>query len=214
MEIFRQLGMSGRLRDAGLPGEAALDVVVCAGSLARQLERHRHQSVADVLATMLEVNDGSMPLEPPVIISQYTLEPMLREVAEATDGVTVRFGAELIDFAAAGGGVTAMVQPSRRLRTVRADYLIGCDGADSIVRRTLGVELRGETKPPARQALIYCPDLYERLRRAGHRVPHRRRAPLHAHRPGRHPALRAARAADRAAAGDGLRGRGGRSGSR
>ena len=58
-----------------------------------------------------------------------------------------------------------MVQTSSRLRTVRADYLIGCDGADSIVRRTLGVELRGETEPnkQARQALIYCPDLYERL---------------------------------------------------
>jgi len=163
MEIFRQLGFSGRLRDAGLPGEASLDVVDCAGSLARQLQRHRHPSVSDVLATMLEVNDGSMPLEPPVIISQYTLEPLLREVAEATAGVTVRFGAELIDFAAPGGGVTAMVQTSSRLRTVRADYLIGCDGADSIVRRTLGIELRGEARAPMRQALIYCPDLYERI---------------------------------------------------
>ena len=26
-----------------------------------------------------------------------------------------------------------------------------------------GVELRGETREPVRQALIYCPDLYERL---------------------------------------------------
>ncbi len=163
MEIFRQLGISGRLRAAGLPGEAPLDAVVCAGSLARQLERHRYPSVSDVLATMLEVNDGSMPLEPPVVISQYTLEPMLREVAEATPGVTVRFGAELIDFAAAGGGVTAVVRTSSRLRTVRADYLIGCDGADSTVRRMLGIESRGETRPPVRQALIYCPDLYERL---------------------------------------------------
>jgi 2-polyprenyl-6-methoxyphenol hydroxylase-like FAD-dependent oxidoreductase len=163
MEIFRQLGFSGRLRAAGLPGEASLDVVDCAGSLARQLQRHRHPSVSDVLATMLEVNDGSMPLEPPVIISQYTLEPLLREVAEATPRVTVRFGAELIDFAAASGGVTAMVQTSSRLRTVRADYLAGCDGADSVVRRTLGVELRGGGRPPMRQALIYCPDLYERI---------------------------------------------------
>jgi 2-polyprenyl-6-methoxyphenol hydroxylase-like FAD-dependent oxidoreductase len=163
MEIFRQLGVSAQLRAAGLPGEASLDVVVCAGSLGRQLERHRHPSAAEVLATMLEVNDGTMPLEPPVMISQYTLEPVLREVAEATPGVTVRFGAEFIDFTAAGGGITAVLHTSSRLRTVRADYLVGCDGADSTVRRMLGIELRGETRRPLRQALIYCPDLYERL---------------------------------------------------
>jgi 2-polyprenyl-6-methoxyphenol hydroxylase-like FAD-dependent oxidoreductase len=163
MEIFRRLGVSGQLRAAGLPGEAPLDVVICAGSLARPLSRHRYPSVADVLALTLEVNDGTMPLEPHVILSQYTLEPVLREVAEATPGVTVRFGAELIDFAVTGGGVTAMVHTASRLRTIRADYLIGCDGADSTVRRVLGVQLRGERRQPLRQALIYCPDLYERL---------------------------------------------------
>lgn len=163
MEIFRRLGISGRLRAAGLPGEAPLDVMICAGSLARPLSRHRYPSVADVLALMLEVNDGTMPLEPPAILSQYTLEPLLREAAEATHGVTVRFSAELIDFAAAGGGVTAMVHTASRLRTVRASYLVGCDGANSTVRRMLGVPLRGETREPMRHALIYCPDLYERL---------------------------------------------------
>ena len=163
MEIYRRLGISGRLRAAGLPGEAPLDVVICAGSLGRPLSRHRYPSVAEVLAVMLEVNDGTMPLEPDVILSQYTLEPALREVAEATPGVTVRFGAELIDFAVTGGGVTAVVHTASRLRTVRAGYLIGCDGAGSTVRRLLGVQLRGETREPLRQALIYCPDLYERL---------------------------------------------------
>ena len=167
MEIFRRFGLSAQLRAAGLPAEAPLDVVICAGSLARPLTRHRYLSVAETLATMLEVNDGTMPLEPPVILSQYTLEPLLREVAEATPGVTVRFGAELFDFAVAGGvvagGVTAMVHTASRMRTVRADYLAGCDGADSTVRRVLGVELRGETREPVRHALIYCPDLYERL---------------------------------------------------
>ena len=132
-------------------------------SLATPLVRHRYPQVAEVLAAGLEVNDGTMPLEPPVILSQYTLEPLLREAAEATPGVTVRFGAELIDFAAAGSGVTATVHTSSRLRTLRADYLVGCDGADSTVRAMLGVELRGQTRQPERQALIYCPDLYERL---------------------------------------------------
>jgi 2-polyprenyl-6-methoxyphenol hydroxylase-like FAD-dependent oxidoreductase len=163
MEIFRRLGISGRLRDAGLPGEAPLDVLICAGSLGTPLVRHRYPQVAEVLAAGFEVNDGTMPLEPHVILSQYTLEPLLREVAESTPGVRVRFGAELIDFALTVGGVTATVQTGSRLRTFRADYLVGCDGADSTVRRTLGTGLRGETRPPLRQALIYCPDLYERL---------------------------------------------------
>src|SRR5215469_18018450 len=163
MEIFRRLGISGRLRAAGLPAEVPLDVVICAGSLARPLDRHRYPTVAELLTTMLEVNDGTRPLEPPLILSQYTLEPLLREEAEATPGVSVRFGAELIDFAVASGGVTAMVRTGTRLRTVRADYLVGCDGVDSTVRQMLGIELNGETRQPVRQALIYCPDLYERL---------------------------------------------------
>jgi 2-polyprenyl-6-methoxyphenol hydroxylase-like FAD-dependent oxidoreductase len=166
MEIFRRLGVSGRLRDAGLPGEAPLDVLICAGSLATPLVRHRYPQVAEVLSAGFEVNDGTMPLEPHAIISQYTLEPLLREVAESTPGVTVRFGAELIDFALVGDAVTAMVQTGSRLRTVRAEYLVGCDGADSTVRATLGIELRGETRQALRQALIYCPDLYERLQGA------------------------------------------------
>jgi len=163
MEIFRRLGVSGRLREAGLPAEAPLDVLICAGSLDTPLVRHRYPQVAEVLAAGFEVNDGTMPLEPHVVLSQYTLEPLLREVAEATPGVQIRFGAELIDFALTAGGVTATVQTGSRLRTFRADYLVGCDGADSTVRRTLGLQTSGETGQPVRQALIYCPDLYERL---------------------------------------------------
>ena len=196
MEIFRRLGLSARLRAAGLPAEAPLDVAICAGSLARQLTRHRYLSVAEILASMLEVNDGTMPLEPPVILSQYTLEPLLREVAEATPGVTVRFGAELFDFVVAGG-VTAMVHTASRMRTVRAGYLVGCDGADSTVRRVLGVELRGETQGTGAAGADLLPRPVRaaprRPRRAGRAVPRHRRAPLHARRPGRHPALHAVR---------------------
>jgi len=163
MEIFRRLGISGRLRDAGLPAEAPLDVLICVGSLATPLVRHRYPHVAEVLAAGFEVNDGTMPLEPHVILSQYTLEPLLREVAEATPGVSVRFGAELIDFALVGDSVTAMVQTGSRLRTFRANYLVGCDGSESTVRRMLGIEMRGETRHPLRQALIHCAELYDRL---------------------------------------------------
>jgi 2-polyprenyl-6-methoxyphenol hydroxylase-like FAD-dependent oxidoreductase len=163
MEIFRRLGIAGRLRAAGLPAEAPLDVLICAGSVSRPLVRRWRPPVASILATGREINDGTMPLEPELILSQYTLEPLLREIAEATPKVTVRFGTELVDFADTGGAVTAMLRSGTRLRPVRAGYLAGCDGEDSVVRQMLGIELRGETREPVRQALFYCPELYERL---------------------------------------------------
>src|ERR1700677_3529892 len=47
--------------------------------------------------------------------------------------------------------------------TVRASYLVGCDGAGSTVRRELGIELRGDSLLTLRQALFHCPDLFARI---------------------------------------------------
>jgi hypothetical protein len=46
---------------------------------------------------------------------------------------------------------------------VSADYIVGADGGNSTVRQVLGVELRGESLLELRQALFYCPDLYDRI---------------------------------------------------
>jgi 2-polyprenyl-6-methoxyphenol hydroxylase-like FAD-dependent oxidoreductase len=169
METFRRMGIAGLVRAAGLPDDVPAHVFICAGSLAGPpLVRHRYPPTRELVAAGLGINDGTMPLEPPQIISQYTLEPLLREVAEATPGVTIRFGTELVDFAAGSSGVTAMVRSGdgrtgARVRTIRASYLAGCDGPDSTVRSALGIEMRGETMRPARQALFYSPDLFERI---------------------------------------------------
>jgi 2-polyprenyl-6-methoxyphenol hydroxylase-like FAD-dependent oxidoreductase len=165
MELFRRMGIAGRVRAAGLPADVPMDVFVCAGDLTRPpLVQHAYPSVRELTEAGRQVNDGSMPLEPYQLISQYTLEPLLRQIAEATAGVTVTFGAELTGFAQDGDGVTATVHTSDGLkRVVRAAYLAGCDGAGSTVRSQLGVELRGESLQTMRQALFHCPDLFARI---------------------------------------------------
>ncbi|MEU2605781.1 FAD-dependent monooxygenase [Streptomyces albus] len=67
-------------------------------------------------------------------------------VAKAREyGADIRFNTKLVSFAADEEGVTAVAEESatgRRL-TIRADYLVGADGAGSRVRRALGVERVG-----------------------------------------------------------------------
>src|SRR5215468_1880005 len=88
-----------------------------------------YPSVAEAKAAIAVCNDGSMPLEPYQLISQYTLEPLLKSIAEATPNVRVRYGCELISFEQDQRSVQAHVKHiDGSTSTIRADYLVGCDG--------------------------------------------------------------------------------------
>ena len=110
-------------------------------------------------------NDGSLPLEPYQLISQYTLEPLLKSMAETIPSVTVRFGCEFLSLQQDSGGVTARVRNSDgSTQDLRVAYLVGCDGGSSAVRKELGIELAGEGNLlELRQALYRCDDLFDRL---------------------------------------------------
>jgi 2-polyprenyl-6-methoxyphenol hydroxylase-like FAD-dependent oxidoreductase len=165
MEHYRRLGIADRIRAAGLDNDVPMDVFICAGNVAGDaLVHHPYPSVNELKEESRNVNDGTYPAEPYQLISQYTLEPLLRKVAEATGGVTVRFGYELTGFVQDDDGVTATLSlPDGTTRTVRAQYLLGCDGGNSTVRARLGIGLEGESMLEMRQALFRCDDLFERI---------------------------------------------------
>src|SRR5918998_3523422 len=143
MENFRRLGIADEVRAAGLDTSLPMDVFVCCETLTRPpLVHHRYPSVDEVKARIHATNDGSLPLEPYQLISQYTLEPLLRRIAEGTRGVSVLFGRELVDFTQDEDGVTARLNGGGELR---CDYLVGCDGGNSTVRGRLEIALRGES---------------------------------------------------------------------
>jgi 2-polyprenyl-6-methoxyphenol hydroxylase-like FAD-dependent oxidoreductase len=165
MEHYRRLGIADPIRAAGLDNDVPMDVFICAGNVAGDaLVHHPYPSVNELKEESRKVNDGTYPAEPYQLISQYTLEPLLRKVAEATDGVTVLFGHELAGFVQDDDGVTATLSlPDGTRRTVLAQYLLGCDGGNSTVRASLGIGLEGESMLEMRQALFRCDDLFERI---------------------------------------------------
>lgn len=164
MEHFRRLGIADRIRDVGYPRHLPMDVFVVTSLVDPPIAHHPYPSVSALQARAAATNDGTHPAEPYQLISQYTLEPLLKRVAERTPGVTVAFGWELTDFDQDGEGVTAQLRAADgATRAVRSAYLVGCDGGSSTVRRRLGIELAGESIMSLRQALFRCDDLYERI---------------------------------------------------
>lgn len=78
---------------------------------------------------------------------QYHLSRMITEKLEGQSGVDVRFLNRLVYLEQDEKGVTASVETLNDIQTIRADYLIGADGASSIVRKWLGLEFEGFTYP-------------------------------------------------------------------
>ncbi len=165
MEIFRRMGIADKVRAAGLRADIPMDVFIVLSLAEPPLLHQRYPSVEKAREEIRACNDGSMPLEPYQLISQYTLEPLLKSIAETLPSVTVRYGCQLESFTQDDSGVSARVEEvSGKGGTIRAAYLVGCDGGSSTVRKQLGIKLRGEANLlELRQALYRCDELFERI---------------------------------------------------
>src|SRR6266540_1998714 len=110
MEIFRRMRLAERIRAAGLGREVPMDVYVILAMNQPPLLRLPYPSVAQARREIDACTDGSMPLEPYQLISQYTLEPLLKSVAEKLPGVSVRYSCEFLSLKQDASGVTAQVR--------------------------------------------------------------------------------------------------------
>ena len=169
MEIFRRMGLSQKIRAAGLDASVPMDVFIVLAMNRPPLLQLPYPSVAESLEQIKNSRDASLPLEAYQLISQYTLEPLLKAVAETLPSVTVRYGCEFVSCEQDDDGAAAkIVDLNGNIGRIRAKYLVGCDGGASPVRKQLGIKLRGEGNLlHLRQALYHCKDLYDRIPIAG-----------------------------------------------
>ena len=165
MEFYRRLGIADRVRALGYPADASMDVFITTRLCDAPLARLHYPSVAQHRAKIAACTDASEPLEPYQLVSQNDLEPLLKEVAESTPNVTVRFGCEMTDFTQDVGGVIASLKYlDGTQQSIRAAYLVGCDGGKSTVRKNLGIKLEGQGNIRAvRQICFRSEQFYERI---------------------------------------------------
>jgi 2-polyprenyl-6-methoxyphenol hydroxylase-like FAD-dependent oxidoreductase len=90
---------------------------------------------------MIQFGEVDGPFARPVMLRQSQTERILGAQLER-QGVTIEWNKGLADFKADDEGVEATLSDGERLRV---HYLIGCDGAHSLVRKQLGVEFEGST---------------------------------------------------------------------
>src|SRR3954454_13996536 len=125
MEIFRRMGLAAKVRAAGLPADVPIDVWLILAMNQAPLLHLPYPSVDAARRAIDACNDGSLPLEPYQLISQYTLEPLLK--AEAEKLVDVRYDSEFLSFKQDEHGVTAQLKNG----SIRSQYLVACDGGSS-----------------------------------------------------------------------------------
>jgi 2-polyprenyl-6-methoxyphenol hydroxylase-like FAD-dependent oxidoreductase len=145
MEVFRRLGVAQKLRDAGLPADYPNDCAYRTTTTGIELSRIPIPCRRDRF-TASDGPDTDWPTaEPPHRINQVYMEPVLFAHAAAIDGLTILSRTAFENFEERNDGIVATVRDLDTDRTfrIRADFLVGCDGARSLVRKAIDATLQG-----------------------------------------------------------------------
>ncbi|TCT02047.1 FAD-dependent oxidoreductase [Aquabacter spiritensis] len=166
MELFRRLGLAGKLRDAGLPADYPNDVAYRTTMVGRELTRIPIPCRRDRFSATGGPDTWWPTPEPPHRINQIYLEPILVEAAAATPGVTLLNRVMFDRLIAADDHVDVEAHEldgGGPLR-IQARYMVGCDGGRSEVRRQIGAKLQGDAVVQRVQStFIRAPKLIDML---------------------------------------------------
>ncbi|MGA7807053.1 bifunctional 3-(3-hydroxy-phenyl)propionate/3-hydroxycinnamic acid hydroxylase [Bradyrhizobium sp.] len=125
LRIFDNLGVAERVRPYMAPFPAS-----------------QHFGAKGQLIRRIDMVAEPYPLgyTPSMVFTQPPVEAALRQHAQTYPDVMVELGSELTGFTQTADGVKLQLRSdSGAMRTVSGDYVIGCDGASSMIRQQLGI---------------------------------------------------------------------------
>lgn len=169
MEIFRRLGIADKVRNAGLPPDYPHDVSYRTTFTGEELTRIKIPCRRDRF-TDTTAADGNWPTpEPPHRINQIFLEPILFAHAESQPHIEIlnRTAVEDVEIADEAATATLRDLENGSVERLKFRFVVGCDGARSIVRKAIGAKLLGDAVIQRVQSSYFrAPDLIDRQRHA------------------------------------------------
>jgi 2-polyprenyl-6-methoxyphenol hydroxylase-like FAD-dependent oxidoreductase len=145
MEIFRRLGLAHKLRDTGLPADYPNDCSYRTTATGIELSRILIPCRRDRYTATGGPDTDWPTAEPPHRINQIHMEPVLFAHATAIDGLQILNRTAFEDFSEGNDGIVATVRnlDSGTAAQIHADFIVGCDGARSLVRKAIDANLQG-----------------------------------------------------------------------
>lgn len=138
MEFCRRFGVNDQIRNWGFPMDYPLDNAFVTSLLGHEISRIRMPSLG-------ELGPSEYSPEWQAHCPQTAFDPIIRNLAESFDSVTIAYEHELTTLSEQGDQVALSVtdRASGRELNLTTDYLIGCDGFSSTVRELLHIPMSG-----------------------------------------------------------------------
>ncbi len=155
MEFCRRWGLVPAVEASPYPRDYAQDNIYLTSLTGYELGRERFPGIGQ----------AAPPKESPQRrerCPQNMFDPILREFAASQKTVALRYRTQLVSFTQNSELVTAIVEnaDTGAREKISARYIVGCDGARSLVRETLGIRMQGNPVLTYTTNVIFrCPHL-------------------------------------------------------
>jgi 2-polyprenyl-6-methoxyphenol hydroxylase-like FAD-dependent oxidoreductase len=168
MELLRRLTLVEEIRDRGVGPEYPFTFIWSRDFAEPPIAIWHYASVCELQERIASVNDGTVPAEAHQRLQGSLLEEVLRRRVETDALVDFRPGWALQELAQDPDCVRVTLRHAATgiENELQARYLVGCDGAGSVVRRLLGIPVN-VLGPPTQHRDVYFRSADPVLRKHG-----------------------------------------------